>query len=77
MMACMRRSRAQSVLFATLENLAQIILTSIPPLPAERQTSAIAFGRATYDRYLKIVGMSLHKESPAAVEPSGVERLDG
>ncbi len=65
----------EHVVFAMLENLAKTILTYMPPPSAESRASAIAVGRAAYDRYLKAVGMSLHDGSKAAVE--SLARLDG
>ena len=63
-----RLQRTEYVLFAMLENLAKTILTYMPPPVAENKASAIALGRAAYERYLKAVGMSLHNGSRAAVE---------
>ena len=63
-----RLQRTEYVLFAMLENLAKTILTYLPPPAAEDKASVIAQGRASYERYLKAVGMSLHNGSKAAVE---------
>jgi len=63
-----RLQRTEYVLFAMLENLAKTILTYMPPPAAETKASAIALGKAAYERYLKAVGMSLHNGSKAAVE---------
>ena len=70
-----RLQRTQYVLFAMLENLAKTILTYMPSPPAEGKASAIALGKAAYERYLKAVGMSLHNGSKAAVE--SLAGLDG
>jgi len=63
-----RLQRTEYVLFAMLENLAKTILTYLPPPAAEDKASVIAQGRASYERYLKAVGMSLHNGSKAAME---------
>ena len=63
-----RLQRTEYVLFAMLENLAKTILTHLPPLAAENRASAIALGKAAYERYLKAVGMSLNNGSRVAVE---------
>jgi len=63
-----RLQRTEYVLFAMLENLAKTILTYMPPPAAENKASVIAQGRASYERYLKSVGISLHNGSKAAVE---------
>jgi len=63
-----RLQRTEYVLFAMLENLAKTIFTYSPPPAAESKASAIALGKAAYERYLKAVGMSLHNGSRAAVE---------
>ena len=60
--------RTEYVIFAMLENLAKTILTYLPPPAAEDKASVIAQGRASYERYLKAVGMSLHNGSKAAME---------
>jgi hypothetical protein len=70
-----RLQRTEYVLFAMLENLAKTILTYMPPPPAESRTSAIAFGKAAYERYLKAVGVSLHNDSKTAME--SLAGLDG
>jgi hypothetical protein len=63
-----RLQRTAYVLFAMLENLAKTLLTYMPPPAAETRASAIAQGKAAYERYLKAVWMSLHNGSKAAVE---------
>ena len=63
-----RLQRTEYVIFAMLENLAKTILTYLPPPAAEDKASVIAQGRASYERYLKAVGMSLHNGSKAAME---------
>ena len=63
-----RLQRTEYVLFAMLENLAKTILTHTPPLAAENRASAIALGKAAYERYLKAVGMSLYNGSKTALE---------
>jgi len=62
-----RLQRTEYVVFAMLENLAKTLLTYMPP-PAAEKASVIAQGRASYERYLKAVGMSLHNGSKAAME---------
>ena len=69
-----RLQRTEYVLFAMLENLAKTILTYMPPPAVETRASAIALGKAAYERYLRAVGMSLHNGSKAAVE--GLAGLD-
>ena len=63
-----RLQRTEYVVFAMLENLAKTLLTYMPAPAAESKASAIALGKAAYDRYLKAVGMSLHNGSKAAAE---------
>ena len=63
-----RLQRTEYVVFAMLDNLAKTLLTYMPPPAAENKASVIAQGRASYDRYLKAVGMSLHNGSKAAAE---------
>jgi hypothetical protein len=63
-----RLQRTEYVLFAMLENLAKTILTHLPPLAAENRASAIALGKAAYERYLKAVGMSLNNGSKVALQ---------
>jgi hypothetical protein len=58
-----------------LENLAKTILTYMPALAAENKASAVALGKAAYERYLKAVGVSLHNGSKTAVE--NLAGLDG
>jgi hypothetical protein len=70
-----RLQRTEHVVFAMLENLAKTLLTYIPAPAAESKASAIALGKAAYDRYLKAVGMSLYKGSKAAAE--SLAGLDG
>src|ERR1700734_1816526 len=55
-----RLQRTEYVVFAMLENLAKPLLTYMPSPAAEKKASVIAKGRASYGRYLKAVGMSLH-----------------
>jgi hypothetical protein len=63
-----RLQRTEYVVFAMLENLAKTILTCMPSPAAETRASAIAQGKAGYERYLKAVGMSLHNGSRMALE---------
>jgi len=70
-----RLQRTEYVLFAMLENLAKTILTYMPAPATENKASAVALGKAAYERYLKAVGMSLHNGSEAALER--VAGLDG
>jgi hypothetical protein len=63
-----RLQRTEYVVFAMLDNLAKTLLTYMPPPAAENKASVIAQGRASYERYLKTVGMSLHNGSKAAME---------
>jgi len=70
-----RLQRTEYVIFAMLENLAETILTYMPPPSAESKAVAIALGKAAYERYLKAVGMSLHNGSKAAMER--LSELDG
>ena len=67
-----RVQRTEYVVFAMLENLAKTILTFMPPPAPENKTSAIALGKAAYERYLKAVGLSLHNGSKASLQ-----RLEG
>jgi hypothetical protein len=64
--ACLQRT--EYVLFAMLENLARAILTYMPVPATENKVSAIALGKAAYERYLKALSMSLYDGSKAAVE---------
>jgi hypothetical protein len=59
--------RTEYVLFAMLENLAKAILTYMPPPATESKPSAIALGKAAYERYLRAVGSSLHNSSRNAL----------
>ena len=70
-----RLQRTEYVLFAMLENLAKTILTYMPAPAAENKASAIALGKAAYERYLKAVGMSLYNGSKTALE--SLAGLDG
>jgi len=63
-----RVQRTQYVTFAMLDNLAKTILTYLPPVSGEGKESAVAHGKAGYERYLKAVGMSLHNGSKTALE---------
>ena len=63
-----RLQRTEYVVFAMLDNLAKTVLTYLPPPAAESKASAIAHGKAGYERYLKAVGMSLHNGAKAALE---------
>ena len=63
-----RLQRTEYVIFAMIENLAKTILTYMPPPPQDFKAAAIAHGKASYEQYLRAVGMSLHNGSKAAVE---------
>ena len=63
-----RLQRTEYVLFAMLDNLAKTILTYMPPPTAESKASAIALGKAAYERYLRAVGTSLNNGSKIALE---------
>jgi hypothetical protein len=63
-----RLQRTEYVVFAMLENLVKTLLTYMPPPAAENKASVIAQGRASYERYLKALGMSLHNGSQASME---------
>lgn len=70
-----RLQRTDYVIFAMLENLSKTILTHLPPLTAESKASAVALGKAAYERYLKAVGMSLNNGSKTSLDD--LARLDG
>jgi hypothetical protein len=54
-----RVSTAQQALFAYVDALAKVILTSLPETDEEGRKSAIARGKLRYSRFLKSVGANM------------------
>jgi len=62
-----RVSTAQQALFAYVDSLAKVILSSLPETDEDGRKNAIARGKLRYSRFLKSVGASMVGDSNEAL----------
>jgi hypothetical protein len=60
-------STGQQALFAYMDALAKVILTTLPDTGEDMMKAAVARGRLRYSRFLKSVGANMVGDAPAAL----------